>query len=305
MKPTLPNLKPLLFGGASAVEDIEVFKQITSLLSPDSVTSWLTDASLHDRFLTQYVQWIKDSKLNNLQGLDEFKTSCYSQGTTESFDKFYLANAKRRFRCFRGEYMYHMASWRNYFPNWKFLEDDEILPNDAVVISMPFSDTGNIHPQSNFVLDACDKLGVPVLIDSAFFGICKDINFNYARECITDITFSLSKTLPVSHVRIGMRLTKYDNDDSLLVYNKTAYVNKIGAGLGINLLENWSADYNCTTWGSVQQDFCKQLDVKPSSSVIFGIDCDGRWSEYNRGGNTNRLCFSKYLFSKQLPNSNS
>lgn len=298
-QPAMANLKNLPYGGASAVVDPDMERTIQDIIHQAPTTKWLNDDHIHQRFLDQYRAWIVSSTHNHLTGLKNFGIACFSQGTTESFDKFYLRNHHRRFRCFRGEYMYHAASWRNYFPGWRYIEDEAITENDAVVVSMPFSDTGDVHPETIDILKKCTALGVPVLIDCAFFGICRGIEFDFDHDCITDVTFSLSKTFPVSHVRIGMRLTRIDDDDSLLVHHKTKYVNRFGAGLGLELIREWGSDHNSNQWGSLQADFCQELGITPSKSVIFGIAVD-KFSEYNRGNATNRLCFAKYFAQGKL-----
>jgi hypothetical protein len=300
--PVMQNLKSFLFGGASAVDNPDIITSIEMVVNRAPITKWLADTDIHNQFLEQYTKWILDTKRNKITGLDEFDIAVFSQGTSESFDKFYLKNSTRRFRCFRGEYMYHAASWRNYFSNnWCYLDQDDIQPNDAVIISLPFSDTGNKHVDMDRVLERCTQLGVPVLVDCAFFGICQNIDFDFSWPCITDITFSLSKTMPISHARIGMRLTKIDDDDSLLVHHKTQYINRLSCGIGIEMLKLYSADYNCERWESVQQNFCQQLDILPSSTVVFGLD-QNKYTQYNRGGPTNRLCFAKYMYTGKLPN---
>ena len=302
MKYALHNLKQLSFGGASAVEDPAMLSAVSTIITstPDQNSARLLDNTIHLKFLNEYKNWILNSKNNNLKNLDQFPVACYSLGTSESFDKFYLKNSQRRFRCFRGEYMYHAASWRNYFPNWSYIEDQPLDKNDAVVISMPFSDTGNIHINMQETLDQCTHLGIPVLVDCAFYGLCQGIEFDFAQECITDITFSLSKTFPVSHLRIGMRLTRKDDDDSLLVHHKTTYVNRLGAGVGLDLIRKYSSDYNCNTWSNTQKLFCDQLGVTTSNTVIFGID-HGNYPQYSRGTGTNRLCFARYISHGILP----
>lgn len=299
LNPALPNLKSLPYGGAQAVRDPEALRFIDQLNNDFTLMEVLDDRHVVDRFLQQYRTWINQSQHNSL-ALDQFTVACYSQGTTEAFDKFYLRNHVRRFRCFRGEYMYHMASWRNYFPNWCWLDDDVIDSGDAVVISLPFSDTGNEHINMRDILDRCELLGVPVLIDCAYFGICREIRFDFAHECITDVTFSLSKSFPVAHARIGMRLTRIDDDDSMLVNQKTNYTNRIGAALGLALLHEFSADHNINRWHTTQLEFCRRLNLVPSQSVIFGIDTGAR-PQYNRGGDTNRLCLARYLPTGELP----
>jgi hypothetical protein len=296
------NIKPpLVFGGAGAIIDPEIKQQIHDIICSAPSQDWLDDLSIHKIFLDQYTKWILGTRKNVIRGLDQYTVKAFSQGTTESFDKFYLKHHRRRFRCFRGEYMYHTATWKNIFSmQWKHIEDDPIDKNDAVVISLPFSDTGDCHNDMKRVLEQCCELDVPVLIDCAFFGICQNLEFDFTWPCITDITFSLSKTLPVAHARIGMRVSRVDDDDSLLVHQKIGYINRLACGLGIELLNRWGPDYNCEKWTNVQHQFCKRLNIMPSKSVVFGLGGDD-FSKYNRGGATNRLCFSKYLYSGTLP----
>ena len=124
------------------------------------------------------------------------------------------------------------------------------------------------------------------------------MNFNYT--CITDITFSLAKSFPVGFMRIGMRLTREDNNDPLFVYNKNNYVNRIAAAVGLELLNKYSPDYNYDSYQYVQKYFCKELGVEPSKCVFFATS-KNKFLEYNRGTESNRLCFSKYLHSQKLP----
>lgn len=291
--------KKLDYSGAWAIHDPMMEQLVTDTLQ--NLSNKIFNFEDTNLFLENYFKWIQSSNKNNFSGLENFKVKSYSNGTTESFDKFYLKNNTRRFRCFPGEYLYHQLAWRNYFPNWKLIDNLDLEPNDALVISLPFSDTGNKHELTDCVMELCSDLKIPVLVDCAFFGICADINFDFSYDCISDITFSLSKTLPVSHFRIGMRLIKVDTDDSLIVSNKANYVNKLGALLGNTLIEKISPDYNWTRWVEQQHIFCDALRIQPSNSVIFGID-KNRFPQYNRGGSTNRLCFAKYLKTGILPN---
>jgi len=294
-----PNLKSLPYGGASCVINKDLVEEVNNFIKQAAVQNVLENKDIQTQFLSEYQNWIKTSKVNIFSGLDAFTISAFSNGTTEGFDKFMIKNHNKRFRCLRGEYMYHTANYKKFF-NWKFIEDEPLSKNDAVVISVPFSDTGNIHPLTEDILADCDKLNIPVLIDSAFIGICGNIKFNYNRECVTDITFSLSKSFPVANLRIGMRLSKIDNDDGLLIHTKINYNNRISAAVGFQLITKYSADYNYHMYRTAQLRFCEKLSVEASDSVIFGLS-NKNFSEYNRGGFSNRLCFSKYLRHGILP----
>ena len=283
---TAPNDKrQLLYGESTAILDADVLSSI-------NLTSINLTTDCTAEFCSSYKKWILSSKLNSIHGLDQFPFMCYSNGTTEAFDKFYIKNHTRRFRCFRGEYVYHRLTWRNSWPNWTWLDDECLDPNDAVVISLPFSDTGNAHSLHEALLDKCDELGIPVLVDCAYFGICEGLNFNFNHMCITDITFSLSKVFPVAHARIGMRFTRIDDDDPLFVVNKIGYTNRIGPQIGLQLINKFSPDYIYIKYRDRQLEICKDLNVIPSRTVLFGIGGE-QWAEYNRGTATNRLSFNK------------
>ena len=295
-QPTLTNLKLLPYGGAQYVinTDHEQFVRHSIVNAANNSCLWNTD--LQKIFLEEYYAWIQKTTLNSIVGIDKFATKAFTQGTTEAFDKFYLKNSSRRLRYFKGEYMYHQVSSRQYFnQRASFIEDNDLDSNDVVVISLPFSDTGNKHPKMTEVLQTCNEMNIPVLIDCAYMGICSEINFDLTYPCITDVTFSLSKTFPVPHLRIGMRLTRTDDDDALLVMNKTGYTNRLSMQVGLDLIRNWSVDHIVKKYKDSQLKICNDLGVVPSNSIIFGIDYKNQYPEYNRGGQTNRLCFAKHL----------
>ena len=274
---TAPNDKRSLpFGGSFAISNVT---------QPDS----------SDAFCQAYKAWIESSCENVMVGLYKFPVMAYCNGTTEAFDKFYMKNSSRRFRCYKGEYMYHQVTWRNCWPDWKFIEDAPLDSNDAVVLSLPFSNTGNEHPATQRLLQFCSDLGIPVLIDCAYFGVCSEIIFDFNYNCITDIVFSLSKTFPAAYARIGMRFTREDDDDPLLVLNKIGYTNRYSARLGLALLKTRTPDDTVYAFRKKQEAFCKHLGIEPSKTVLFGLDTENKYPEYNRGGDVNRLSFHKFL----------
>jgi hypothetical protein len=279
-----PNDKRSLpYGGSFAIMDPETLDILPQAMNVDAET-----------FCKRYSEWIKSTELNTITGIEHFPYAVFSNGTTEAFDKFYIKNNKRRFRCFKGEYIYHQVTWRSSWPNWQFIEDAPLETNDAVIISLPFSDTGNEHSKMEETLRICTELEIPVLVDCVYFGVCSNIDFNFNFDCITDITFSLSKAFPLAYARVGMRLTREDNDDSLLMMHKIDYTNRVGAGLGYKMIERFSPDFIVQRYKKRQIELCKTLGIKSSNTVLFGIDEHNRYPEYNRGGSTNRLGLYKH-----------
>jgi hypothetical protein len=295
----VPDRKALPFGGAHAVDNPVFQNKVKNYIELCALENKTSNTDVQNQFLELYKKWILSSRLNSVIGLDLFDHACFSNGTTEAFDKFYLKHHNRKFRCFRGEYMYHQAAWRNYFPNWSYLDDEPLQPDNAVVISLPFADTGKEHPKYFDLLEQCSEMNVPVLVDCAFFGLTSGVKYHFDYPAITDITWSLSKFFPVANLRIGMRLTKVDDDDSLFVMNKTNYTNRLGAAVGMYIIQDYDSDYIYQTYQQQQLSICKLLNVEPSKSVIFGIDNDNAYSSYNRGGFTNRLNLAKYLQSPE------
>jgi hypothetical protein len=296
----LLKLKSLPFGSISCIKDSALDREISNIIAEVAIQGCLNDPNIQEKFLNRYYNWIQETNLNSFKGLDKFDTRAFSNGTTESFDKFYLKNKDRRIRYFQGEYMYHIAAAHSYFDQSAYIDDEPLSENDVVIFSLPFADTGNEHPEMHRILKTCEDLNIPVMIDCCYFGSCRDINFDFSYSCIYAVVFSLSKSFPVQHLRIGMRLTKEDDDDPLLVYNKNKYINRLGAAVGFEIFNRYSPDYNQIVYRNVQEAFCKELGVTPSNCVFFA-NSSNSFFEYNRGTINNRLCFSKYLKSGMLP----
>lgn len=290
------------FGNAFAIPDPRVLQLLDR---PYSVTQCISDNNLHTKFLEAYRVWINSTKNNTVKGMENFPYSCFINGTTEAFDKFYAKHSTKRFRFFKGEFVYHRLSCRNNGYEWKYIEDATLDKNDVVIVSLPFSDTGNKHDYMDMLLHNCNIMDIPVLLDCAYFGICANINIDLSYPCIKEVTFSLSKTFYAAYLRIGMRLTRVDDDDPLFVTNKMGYVNRLSAQIGLTFLENFGPDYVYNKYRHKQLEYCKILEVEPSNCVLFGIG-DDRWADYNRDRITNRLSFHKFLAtecaSKQIQN---
>ncbi len=280
-----------------AINDPKVVNFLQSVLKKKKLINILNNNNIEKKFLKKYRNWLTSSKLNNLKGLDKFKFSNFTNGSTQTFDYFYVKNKKRRFRAFKGEYAYNYTSWRNHFPNWKYINKLDIKKNDAVVISLPFSDTGSKHSDMEKLINLCDKMDVPVLVDCCYYSMCKGVNFDFNHKSIKEIAFSLSKAFPVSRVRIGMRLSKEDDDDPLFFVNKLGLVNRIAAYIGYKLIQNFKFDYLHNKYFKKQIYYCKKLNLKPTSVVCLGIGGE-KWRKYNRGNKTNRLCLSR-LYEKK------
>ena len=103
MNQAMQNLKGKPFGGASYISDATFFNELD--VWGIDIKSALTSTAVSDEFCKKYLKWITSTKNNTIKGLDQFPYAVQTHATTEAFDKFYMENHRRRFRCFHGEYM--------------------------------------------------------------------------------------------------------------------------------------------------------------------------------------------------------
>jgi hypothetical protein len=280
--------------GSRPVPDSVAYEFIKSVHDP----SKLFDRSIQSDFLCRFHEWVQESKNNNLVGLKDFNKLSYVHGSTQAFDFFYAEYKDRRMRCFRGEFAYHWLSWRNNYPNWAYIEDDEIKENDAFIVSVPFSDYGAIHPKLEAVLDKCDALGVPVFIDCAYYVMARNVNFSLERECIKAVAFSMSKGFyGTEKIRIGMRCKRDFNDDPIDVFNSLGQVSTMGCIVGNEICNHFSPDYVQDKYKDKQVEVCNHFNLTPTDCISFGLADinDERFSAFKRGTDWRRVTISGLL----------
>ena len=283
------------FRGGRAIPDLEVIELYNEVFDVSHV---LTKDDKHD-FISLFDNHIQSSKLNQLIGLDGFQHKTFTAGTSQSFDSFWMKYHDRRFRCFEGEFFYHKANWKK-FHNWSYLDYDKIKKGDAVIISLPFSDYCTEHPKMKSTLSQCSLLGVPVLIDCAYYGIASGVDFDLSKyDCIKEVTFSLSKTFyNANRLRAGIRYAKDFADDNIDIMNEWEQVNHISTYIGKRLLEAFEPDYTFNKFRKRQEEYCKLHNLKPTDCVSFAFGEAGEYDDLNRGTDVNRLCIADQIGDK-------
>ncbi len=278
---------------ARAIEDSEVK---SFLLSCQSDIQALYEEGLEKEFLNTFRSWIQASRLNRFSGLgeDAYPFATYVHGTSQAFDHFFRQYGRKRIRFFKGEFAYHKIYCGDLI-EWTFIEDGPLETGDAVIVSVPFSDTGGLHSQLPDVLIQSQKLGIPVMVDAAYVGISQDINFDFSHPAIETVTASLSKTFfGAAHLRTGIRLERTFRNDSIDFFNSVGMFSRLGAKLGTRLMQKFSCDYIPEKYRQAQLAVCQDLSMTPSQSVLFGLG-DARYAALNRGGVPNRVCISSLL----------
>lgn len=266
-----------LFQGSRAIADSAVLQTVEHVLAKTRVP----DTAALPEFKQIATPWLVSHGTNRVTGLDQFCVN-FSAGTTQAFDHFYLSHRHRRFRCLVGEYFYHVRSWISHEFSWSWITDvDSLQPGDAMVVSVPFCDTGSAPQQLEELLEQCDLMDIPVLLDCCYWGISSGINLNLDHPCIDTVTFGLSKSFPVAGLRIGMRYVRPGHSDGQQIYDRINYNNQVSARVGVGIMQQFACDHTVNQYIRQQQEICEYLDITASQSVLFAVG-DASWNQYNR-----------------------
>ena len=270
-----------LYIGSKSIVDVPVSNFINNvLLSTDAINGWKNKEWLN-QLEESYSHWLLSSQNNRITGLEHYRPA-FSTGTTQGFDSFYLRHRTKKFKCLTGEYFYHLKSWISNDIEWKFIDTlEELAPGDAVVISVPFCDTGNVPVKYVDILNACEEKNIPVLVDCCYYSISSGVYLDLNYSCIDTVTFSLSKTFPVANLRIGMRYTKRSIVDGQTLHSDINYNHSFSAWVGCELIKKFSPDYIFDRYKDKQHLVCTQLKLTPSNTVMFASG-DSSWDTYNR-----------------------
>lgn len=249
-----------------------------------------TTIGLND-YLDTFRSWLSSGQHSTLKDLDTFPYATFCHGTIQAFDQFYIKHRFRRFRFLKGEFMYHQACLKHGF-YWKYLDND-LESYDALIISIPFSDSGSMTENFNKIIKRCNDLDIPVLIDLAYFPLSKFLNLSLNYKCIETITASLSKVFDgAQYLRAGIRFQRENIDDGIDVANSVSMLPNHTLATAYYLMNNYSIDYNWNKYEETYKIICNRLRLKFTNCLMFGISFDN-YKEYNRGNDWNRVCISE------------
>ena len=222
---------------------------------------------LTQKYLESFHLWIKSSRLNDLKGLDTFPYKDFCIGVTHSLDDLHI-----RYRdslvALKKEYKYH---WR-IRPDMKTKTIEELSKGDVLVLSLPFAHTGSVHRDMDDILKICLEKNIPLHIDSAWFGACRDIQFDYAHPAVQSVSFSLSKGLGLGQYRSGIRYSRERAIGPVTVINDFNYYVPSSAWIGLKFMQNFSPDYMQNKYYTYYNKICNKLNLKPSPTIFVAYE---------------------------------
>jgi hypothetical protein len=279
-------------------EVVQGARPIQSFHIKEHLDSHLYQESSLEQYARCWRHWLTKSSDKCLSGLDNFLFDDYTHGTSQTFDHFVLRHAQQReIVNFRGDFKYHSCiSKKLRFRS--LAHPGELSKDQAMIISVPFSDYGRVHPDLAEILGQCNVLDIPVCLDLAYWGISKNQTLDLDQyPCVQEVTSSLSKSFyTLENHRVGIRFSRRYLDDGISMINEVKMQNLFSMSLAVHYMESFDADWNWKHHGTRYQEICDLLELDTTDTIIFGTSAQDRYARFNRGTpGHHRVCISPFL----------
>ena len=223
----------------------------------------ITD-TVYDNFKNEAEQWITNSKVNSLLGLNEFIRKDIIIGCTQFIDTIYM---KGSVQVLKGDYRYHSR----LNPDIVYSVPGYLREGIPLIIAMPFPSIGAPHSQMKEILDESFENSIPVHIDGAWITCCRDIEFDFSHPAIQSVGISLSKGLGLGWNRIGLRWTRETKADAITIMNDFRMNNRALAMIGLHFIRNFEPDYLWNKHGANYYKVCEDFNLTPTKSIYLAM----------------------------------
>jgi hypothetical protein len=215
-------------------------------------------------FLTEIDSWITNHSKIKYLGLDTFVRRDAILGTTHQLDDLHMMHGKD-IVVFEGEYKYHRRLTDftvNQITDYKQIHQDNVL-----VMSYPSCITTGALDNFEDILDRCYCLKVPVHIDGAWFGQCRNLVVDLSHPAIKSVSVSLSKAFGMGSQRIGIRYTREKTNGPITIMNDFSYCNVSDMWLGVAMMKKFGVDYWWNNYNSLYSKVCRDFNLEESNSI--------------------------------------
>tara|TARA_B100000949_G_C14273185_1_gene448325 strand:+ start:41 stop:883 length:843 start_codon:yes stop_codon:yes gene_type:complete len=221
--------------------------------------------TIDEEFLSTFEQWLIDHQFSSFIGLDAFPVRHVIQGVTHFIDDLYQRCGN--IQTFKNDYKYH---WR-LNNDIEYVSIGNLDSKRELLISMPFPYYGDIHPGMYDILDECERLNIPVHIDSAWISCIRDIEFNFDHPAIKTFAISLSKA-GIGGNRIGVRFARKEPEGSITIINKFNMNQQPLMYIGTRFMQEMGPEYFWKIYKEKYYKVCKDFDLKPTKTVHLALD---------------------------------
>jgi hypothetical protein len=217
---------------------------------------------IYKEFKIKTINFLKNSKLNKLVGLDNFSKVDICSGCTQFIDSLYMQGPVQ---TLEGDYKYHFR----LNPTLEYSRKGKLKKDIPLIIAAPFPRTGAIHEDMKDILNEALEKNVKVHIDGAWITCCKDITLDFRHPAIESAAISLSKGLGLGWNRVALRWTNSVIPDSISIMNDFNMNLKAPVLIGMYFLDNLEPDYLWNKYGDFYYKVCKDFNLTPTQSIYL------------------------------------
>jgi hypothetical protein len=218
-------------------------------------------------FLQEIDTWIRRHTRVKYVGLDSFARRDTILGTTQQLDELHQLHGSN-IAVYKREYKYHRRM--TDFTVNEITHYSELERGMVFIASYPSCITTGYHEDFKKLLDHCSKYNIPVHIDGAWFGQCRNFEFDVTHPAVHSVSVSLSKALGMGSQRIGIRYTRERVNGPIAIMNDFAYANVSDMWIGAEAIKHFGTDYWWSNYEELYAKVCKDFDLLESDSIHVG-----------------------------------
>ena len=220
-----------------------------------------------ETFLQTIDEWINAHTYVRYYGLNTFTRRDAILGTTHQLDELHQLHG-RKIAVYRGEYKYHRRL--TDFTVKEITHYTDLNKGDVFIASYPSCITTNYHKDFIDLLDYCHLGDIPVHIDGAWFGQCRNFELDVTHPAIQSVSVSLSKALGMGSQRIGIRYTRERVNGPIAIMNDFAYAYVSDMWLGVEAMKHFGTDYWWKNYKDLYTKVCADFNLEESDSIHVG-----------------------------------
>ena len=219
--------------------------------------------SVYADFKYKMQYWLFNSKLNKLQGLENFNRIDIINGCTQFIDSIYMSGPVQ---TLRNDYRYHERLGISYIK-----DVGGLIPSIPLVIAMPFPSIAAPHSDMEEILDEARNKNIDVHVDGAWITCCRGVVFDFSHPAIKSVGISLSKGLGLGWNRIGLRWTKFGKVDSISLMNDFHMNIRAATMIGNYFLDKFQSDYLWNKHGDNYYKVCDDFGLEPTNAIHIAL----------------------------------
>jgi hypothetical protein len=167
----------------------------------------------------------------------------------------------RRPVMFRNDFWYFKEIISDHIDNM-----DQIMPNDILIISLPYFEDFKYKADINEILARCCDLNIPVMLDMIWMPLIHDVKRLQNTDCIEVISHSMTKTLPLSGIKGGFCFYRRPVPER---YDLYPLGNKIGYHVSLKYLNEKGYWHVRDSMRDLQKKWCGIFDLPKHDMVMI------------------------------------